>query len=66
MAVITPSKCRGAVFEFLKLWCSDAANAVAYEIECVDSGALGVAFYVGGAETEKDSHYVGYAGCLTF
>lgn len=36
---------------FPELWRSDAANAVAYEVECVDGGALGIAFNVGGAET---------------
>lgn len=31
----------------------DAANAVAYEVERVDDGALGVAFYVGGARLRR-------------
>lgn len=52
------------VFRLPQLWATNARHAVPDEEQGVDDGALGVAFRIGGAETENYNHNIGEAGCL--
>lgn len=59
-----PVEVPGCVLCLPQLWATNARHAVADEEQGVDNGALGIAFCVGGAETEDYNHDRGDAGCL--